>query len=353
MLRILQIITGLGAGGAERLLMDMVPHFDPDAFNVKIVSLSDDVRAMDLYETEGVDPTILDMSMPSGALNIFRLRSYIEKFRPHVIHAHMFHACVAAMLVRPFCSFSPALCFTSHNELFPPARKKILTLLAGYRDGDVVFSPGQHASMNASFTEVIPNGVPVAKLPPSRQEWSPEGPIKLLMVGRLVEAKDPVGLIRAFASLPLPEAILQIAGVGPLEAEAKAIVERMGLSKRVQFLGLRRDIRQVMASADIFLMHSRHEGMPMALLEAGAEAMPVVSTPVGAIPGILEHGRGFITTTEEFAETVLNVVRNPSAALMAGRALHKHVLLKHSISEAVRAHSRLYEKLSQRRDRNM
>jgi len=85
--------------------------------------------------------------------------------------------------------------------------------------------------------------------------------------------------------------------------------------------------------------------MPMAILEAGAEAMPVISTPVGAIPSILGSDRGILVEPDNFSSALQRLTGNPSAALEMGRKLKSHVNNNYSIIATTRAHEQLYEKL--------
>lgn len=273
-----------------------------------------------------------------------QLRQFVAGFAPDVIHAHMFHALVAAFAATRLNGGKvPKICFTSHNQTQLNARSRILRGLKHWRDADVVFSSRQQPDINTARTVLIPNGVPVQTPPPARQAWIEGGPVTLLAVGRLCADKDPLGLIRSLAALNHPQVTLEFLGIGPLEAEARTLASALGLQHRIRFSGLCTDVPARLRAADIFVMHSLDEGMPLALLEAGAAAMPVVSTPVGAIPDVLGRDRGWLTTADRFANTLAQVIRQPDAAIAAGVRLHAHVCQHHSIEAVTEQHQRLYE----------
>lgn len=343
--RVLQIITGFIPGGAERLLLDMMQQFDPARFQVELLSIVDDLRALQVYGYPQQPVEVFDLSGRDKLRTLRRMRTHVHAFEPDVIHAHMFHSLVAALLCRPWRN-PPALCFTSHNSSHAGARAALLRALRRTRDADIVFDPLQHPLLNAANTWVIPNGVPVPAQAPERQPWQPGGGARLLAVGRLVPAKDPLGLLRSFARVRTPGVTLEFVGSGPLEASAKAFARQAGVAERVRFSGFCSDVRARMRDNDILVIHSNTEGMPMALLEAGAEAMPVVATPVGSIPLLLQSGRGWVTSTDKFADTLDAVLAAPQTAVAAGRKLHAHVLEKNSLAATTRLHENLYASLA-------
>lgn len=347
-IRVLQLITGLGAGGAERLLLDLLLKFDPTQFDVRVATLSSELGGLAVYGHPDLSVEVFDMSKPSKLQQFANLRRFVRSFAPHVLHAHMFHALAAGLLVTRTGRNSPAVCFTSHcyQQAFSPARLAMLRWTRHMRDADVIFSADQHPHLNARRTVVIPNGVPVPDVPPDRCQWHPSGPVRLLAVGRLADQKDPLGLIHDFAALSARSAKLTFAGEGPLDAEARALVARLGISDRVQFLGVRSDVRDLMRASDILVMRSKYEGMPMVLLEAGAEAMPVVATDVGAMPSLLGGSRGWLSPPEHFAANLAEAIRNPEAAVQRGRELHRHVAASHSIHSTASAHEQLYADLA-------
>lgn len=351
MIRVLQIITGLGPGGAERLVLDMVSRLDPARFDVRLVSILDDLRGLKVYDHEATPVTTFDFSGVGAPIAACRLRHLVRSFRPHVVHAHMFHSLIAALLGTGGQAHPPALCFTSHRGKYSPLRTSIVRSLRRWRDTDIVFEEGQHPELNAARTTVIANGVPLPASRPSRAGWPQNGPLKFLSVGRLSPPKDPLGLLRSFAAAAIPEATLDIVGTGPLESSAKALAQELGLSSKVRFHGLRDDVRSAMRAADVFVMHSLTEGMPMALLEAGAEGMPVIATPVGAIPHLLSDGRGWLASPESFPHLLRVVAGDPQGAIRAGARFHDYIRARHSLETVVADHEALYEALAGRRSR--
>jgi glycosyltransferase involved in cell wall biosynthesis len=118
-------------------------------------------------------------------------------------------------------------------------------------------------------------------------------------VGRLMPVKGLGHLLRAAQRLVAvrDDVVFAIVGDGPLKGELLRMVRELGIEQRVFFLGFRRDVREVLSSADAFVLTSLHEGIPMSLLEAMSIGLPAVATRVGGIPEVIEDGSsGFLVT---------------------------------------------------------
>ncbi|MEI7445852.1 MAG: glycosyltransferase [Burkholderiales bacterium] len=104
---------------------------------------------------------------------------------------------------------------------------------------------------------------------------------------RLVDVKDPLGLLSALAGSDRPDLTLAIAGDGPLRPALEARAAEPDLRGRVHLLGVRDDLEDVYPAFDAFVLSSRSEGLPMALLEAMACGLPAIATAVGRVPEVL------------------------------------------------------------------
>jgi glycosyltransferase involved in cell wall biosynthesis len=138
--------------------------------------------------------------------------------------------------------------------------------------------------------EVVPNGVPAPRaLAPGerarlRAAWGvPERARLWLTVGRLEDQKGIDILLDAWAALPAPRPYLAVVGGGSRLAALEAQARALDLSERVRFVGVVPEARAVYGAADGFVLASRFEGMPLALLESMAAALPVVATAVAGV----------------------------------------------------------------------
>lgn len=106
-----------------------------------------------------------------------------------------------------------------------------------------------------------------------------------LVVSRLSQKKNHQRIIDAFQRLVkiAPDSALAIVGTGPLEVELKVQAEALGLASQVHFLGFRKDIDDILRASDVFVMPSLREGLPLALLEAMASSLPVITSDINGI----------------------------------------------------------------------
>ncbi|KRB82868.1 hypothetical protein ASE00_12710 [Sphingomonas sp. Root710] len=167
-----------------------------------------------------------------------------------------------------------------------------------------------------------------------------------MAIGRLVDQKDPLGLIRVVASLGHQGISLDFYGEGPLEAEMRTLIASLNLEGRIQLKGVTSDVRSVLHQADIMVMSSKYEGMPIVILEAGSEAMPVVATPAGAISEILGTDRGVVAGIETIGIALMRMISDPETALAAGQRLRQYVENHHSITATARTHEAVYRQIA-------
>jgi glycosyltransferase involved in cell wall biosynthesis len=141
-----------------------------------------------------------------------------------------------------------------------------------------------------SRISVVYNGVPAT---PAAPRTVPEdGRFRLLFVGNLLERKGVADLLRAFASPELRDRDIELtmAGGGPVDTY-QAMAERLGIADRVRFTGWvsQEQARRLMVNADALILPAYDEGLPLVILEALASRTPVICTPVGSIPEVLDH----------------------------------------------------------------
>jgi glycosyltransferase involved in cell wall biosynthesis len=206
-----------------------------------------------------------------------------------------------------------------------------------YRNAPVLFS--RHK------LHVVYNGVaPFALLPrvKARQELIKKAPTLsetvpwLVMPAELHTNKGIDLAIEALARLSLthPDMALVVLGEGDERETLLQRARECGVSDRVFLLGFVPDARQHLSAADLFLMPSRKEGFPLALLEAAHAALPVVATRVGGIPEIVEHEKnGLLTTPNDVAELATSIdrlLKDPDEARSLGIALQATVREKFS-----------------------
>nr|WP_224746747.1 glycosyltransferase [Pelovirga terrestris] len=171
--------------------------------------------------------------------------------------------------------------------------------------------------VSASQIEVIHNGVNLSAFQVENKEKSVKKNQDKLIIGtvaRLSEPKDHGNLLRAFAEVvnKRPDVRLMLVGDGELRSDIESMIQQLGLKSYVDMLGRRSDIPELLVKMDIFVLPSKREGFPIAVLEAMACGKPVVATNVGGMSEIISNGEeGMIVPPEnsdELAKAILKLV---------------------------------------------
>jgi glycosyltransferase involved in cell wall biosynthesis len=169
------------------------------------------------------------------------------------------------------------------------------------------------ASEHWGKLHVVRCGLQLSDLPVRRRS----GPARqIISVGRLSAEKGHAGLLEAFSSLlpDCPDIELVLAGDGPESGRLRAIADRLGISGRVRFTGRlsERDALEGIAQADILVVSSFMEGLPIVLIEAMALGTPVIATRVAGIPELVEDGKSGLLFTpskwDELADCIRRLV---------------------------------------------
>jgi glycosyltransferase involved in cell wall biosynthesis len=159
----------------------------------------------------------------------------------------------------------------------------------------------------------------------------------LLSVGRLVHEKAYDVLIQAIHIVvqEYPNLAVHIAGTGPLQNELQNLITRLELGEQVHLLGIRNDVSDLMMKADIFVMSSRSEGMPIALLEAMSAGLPIIATRVGGIAEVVnDNVEGILVSPEspdKLAKAILQLIQNPEMRLRMGKRACQKIEEKYTI----------------------
>lgn len=242
----------------------------------------------------------------SGALSLLRL---VRRVKPDVILSGMFHLSFLVLLLRPFFprgtrvlvrqngTVSAALAFGD----LPTYTRLLYRLLYRHADRVICQTPAmandliKELAVRGNRVAVLSNPLDVDRIRDevagSPDLWTGPGP-HLLAVGRLSREKGFDLLLRALAIVreTIPRTNLTIAGAGPEEAPLKSLCRELGLDRAVRFVGRVDHPSAYFRGASAFVLSSRHEGMPNALLEAAAGGLPIVATP--ASQGVVDLLRG-------------------------------------------------------------
>ncbi len=150
----------------------------------------------------------------------------------------------------------------------------------------------------------------------------------------------------------IPNARLIIAGDGPTRIDVERRIEALKLCSNVHLLGVKSNMQEIMCSADVFVLNSTLEGMPLVLLEAMACNLPVVTTPAGGIPELVRPGIDGVVTkgyeTEELAEALINILENDTFRKKMGKAGYQRVQDKFTADKVVTMYEKVFKEIIQK-----
>jgi glycosyltransferase involved in cell wall biosynthesis len=291
--RVLHVIQELAAGGAERVTLSLAKATVGAGGEAAVVAAAGPLGAE--FPGRMFRLPLLERRparLPAAVLAVARA---IRETRPDLVHAHNpgVALAVAAATLR---GRRPPAVVTMHgvpDEEY--GRTARLLRLSGLPV--VACGPGVSAALEAEGLRVramIPNSVsdPPEALPREtleREFGLANGMPLVAAVGRLVHQKNHELAIRALADVP--DAMLVIAGDGPLRSELERTARQVGVAERVVLAGLRPDARSIVRAADAAVLPSRWEGLPLAGIEALAGGTPLVATAVRGIREVFEDGR--------------------------------------------------------------
>jgi len=363
-MRIVYVLTSLGMGGAERIVLALARRMAQRGHAVALLVLRPPVA-----EQWPTDITVVHVDMHKSPLSVLaglaRGRRFLRQFCPDIVHSHCFHANIAARLLKVAVP-APIVLATVHNVYEGGwARMLAYRLTDGLARQTVAVS---HAASDRFVRlkavphekcAVLTNGIDTAEFAPiadrrvrMRAEMGVDTQFIWLTAGRIVPAKDYPNLLRAFARVrtACPETQLWIAGEasGAEFASMQGLTANLGLEDAVRWLGLRRDLPALLDAADGFVLGSAWEGMPLALGEAMAMEKPVVATDVGGVRELVGEA-GVIVPAKDpsaLAKAMLEQMQsNPEDRRALGRAARARIQGKFSMDAKADEWEALYRKI--------
>lgn len=323
-MKILQVIPYFCFGGAETMCENLTYALIKQGHAVTVVSLfGERTPISQRMERAGVKLIYLDKKLGLDLSMVAKLRKIMMQERPDAVHTHLDvikYAVAAAKLAG-----IRRCVHTVHNVAQKEAEGRLQKIINGtyFRLGwsvPVALSPQVQQTilsfygMKEEKVPVIYNGVELSRC---LEKTDYENCNTLIHVGRFNEQKNHQGLLRAFQIIlkQYPQCVLKLVGDGELRQEMQQLAGELGIEEKVQFLGSQSNVYPYLQEADIFLLPSNYEGMPMTIIEAMGTGLPVVASRVGGVPDMItDRVSGMLTgrEPEDVARVVLELMEDPA-----------------------------------------
>lgn len=359
-IRVLLMIWSLEVGGAERVVSLLGKHLDAERFDVRVACLNHRGALADELEKQGIPVHALQKR---GALDfgfLLRLIRLIRREQIDLLHTHLWGANLWGRLAA--CWTHREVIVTEHStdtwkkswhfaidRFLAPCSRFFIAVSSAVADYY------QKRGIPKGMCRVIANGIDTQSFPaPERSAlfdelgWD-DSHCVFVAIGRFVSAKNQKVFVDALAQViqKQPQVRGLLLGQGPLEAELRSQIDRLGLQEKVAMPGVRTDIPQILNGVRAVVFTSEREGLPMVLLEAMAAGVPVVSTPVGGVGEVLTDGEnGWIIPEDDAqatAECLERLAADAETCRLAGQRAQERIRKHHSVEAMTAQHEVLYE----------
>ena len=358
-MNILHVISTPASGGAEVYIKDLAENLAKQ-HNVHIMFLSSasdagrdieyEARFLEDLQTSGVQTYIIgNETRKKPWLGALRVRAYTKKYDINILHTHLAYGIV-------FSALSKIPVVYTHHSIVPRWNTKIYSIFNQLVDEYVGISE-ICASALSKYTgkkvNTIANAVTLDKFEGYVRIRAPKDHINIAMVGRLTAAKDYLNMLQALTLLDKKvksQISVLIAGEGESSCrnELLSYIEKHNLKNTVSLVGVTNNIPQFLYNADLFIMSSAWEGLPIALTEAAISGLPCIVTNVGGCSEVIARSSNGIVVEphdpQAIADTITKVVIDRSVIEEFSRNALDNAE-QYSIEKAADLHISLYDSL--------
>jgi glycosyltransferase involved in cell wall biosynthesis len=331
------MLNSFDIGGTERQTVELVRRLDPDRFRVHVACI---LRRGALLADV---PTSLPLESfpvrgfrsPSGVKQLVRFAVWCRRIGARLVHTCDLYSNTIGLPGARLAGVPVRIGSRREIVTGDKTRLQLAGQRAAYRLAHAVVANSAAAAAQlvregvpARKVRLIPNGVDTARFAAT----APARPIRrVVMVANLRAEKGHDVLIDAAPQIltACPDAEFVLAGDGPQREALAARAQSRGVADRVRFLGQCRDVPELLAGADLFVLPSRSEALPNAVIEAMAAGLPVVASAVGGIPELItQDATGVLVPAGDasrLAGAVIDLMEHPEHAFQMGRAAREFV----------------------------
>ena len=370
---VLHVINAFMAGGAETLICRLAPLQLSYGYQPIIVSLGgfiDDVGKGLIADLQdyGIDYIVLDkLAMSERLKTVKRCVNLIHQYKPDIVHTHCdtpdLYGGIASIIAGKVQHISTVHSTQFDSRLLAKVVRFIVDLLGKPHYiavcGAVALVIEEQLGIPKNRIDIIPNGVDTKRFLRDfnrelvrRNVFKTKGDGKIIVsIGRLAKEKNYRCLLKAFAILVREYSNLSLCifGEGRERQCLEAEIDNLGLSELVDLPGITDDVPAILRSADLFVLPSSWEGLPLAAIEAMMAGMPVVVSNVGGLNELAQRDAPVLTFPSGDAQTLADKIKqfleSPELMSKLGQSAQKWAMQNYSLETMVEGYASLYNRL--------
>jgi len=391
--KVVRIITRMNIGGPAIQAVLLCTGINMEGFSSVLITGSVGTEEGDmgyLAAESGIELVVVpelrrELNILGDIISFFKLYGIIKREKPDIVHTHMAKAGTLGRLAARLAGV-PVIIHTYHGHVFHSYFSGLKTafflaierMLVGFTDKIIVISERQKDEIkhylrlkDENKLILIPLGFELDRFLRGnredlrnrmREKWRiPKEAIVVGTVGRLTSVKNHKMFLKAAGEIKKTftdkDVRFLIVGDGELRKALTTLSDSLGLYKDVIFTGWRKDMDSVYSAMDIVALASLNEGTPVSLIEALANAKPVVATDVGGVRDVAEDGKsGYIVPKNDikaFAEAISALIRDKDKRDVFSAYGRNFIKERHSKERLIRDIEDLYHEESRRKGRHV
>ncbi len=326
-IKVLECIRQGQIGGGESHLLSLVENMDRDRFEPVVLSFTPGPM-VDRLKEMGVETHVIYTERPFDIFKWKKVKNFISDKKFDLVHAHGTRANSNVLWASK--KLNVPVIYTIHGWSFHPDQKMVVQKLRIAGEKYLTSKSNLNISVSKSNQQsgkqfiknfqsiVVNNGIDL-------QKFNPDKPYKnireglgistderlVLFLARFTNHKQPLTLINAFSKAlsDYPDMHLLMVGDGDQKNEATQLIQLLALEKKITLLPFRQDVPDVLASADIYVLPSLWEGLPIGLLEAMSMQKAIIASNVDGTSEIIENNvNGILVQTDELIENTAKAI---------------------------------------------
>lgn len=366
---VVHFIDSRAFGGTERVVLQLLAGLDRRRWRPVLFHHPEPGLAPVVDRARQLQVEIRSVPRMNTIHDLAQLSQFVRAVRaerPEIVHAHLTwplsckYGLLAAALARtPAVVATAHLCTDLSTTLTLRMQPRFIALAV---DRYLAVSEGVARQLREDFripaakVQVVRNGIDLAPFQRPRsaalRDTLTRGfkrPV-VLTAARLVKQKGHCHLIDA--AVQVPDALFVFAGDGPEREVLETQAHTRGMSERILFLGQRDDIPELLASADLFVLPSLYEGLPLSVMEAMAAGTPVIATAIGGTDELVTPNRtGLLVPPSDpfaLAAAIQTLLAAPTLARQLADAAQRQAHRTFAVEQMVQRVVQAYEELLSR-----